>query len=62
MKNNKYKVSFEIEPSREKITLGYNNFDMLLKEKVKWLGCCYGKISKLKIKKRNNMLNRWIDN
>ena len=51
IKNNKYFCSFEIEPSRKKVTLSYNNFDKLLADKIKQLEFYYGKIEKMKIKK-----------
>ena len=51
MSSKKYKVSFTITPSKKKITLGFNNFDKVLKDKIKLLELCYGKITKLEIKR-----------
>lgn len=49
--NSRYKVSFTIKPDPKKVTLGYKNFDKLIREKIVWFGTCYGKIEDLKIKK-----------
>lgn len=50
-KPNKYNIKFTIIPDKDKVTLGYNNFDEIIREKLRWFEINYGKIEGLEIVK-----------